>query len=862
MLPMNCYYFRFDALTQSDGTVIYAPPNFSNGNSYFFGYDLSQYVINYQISRDVDNLLDGFNITIDKYFFSNPYNTANLSATKATDIKNTFQPTVNHVIVIGALPASFTSGSTTANMGNSYNYDDNELFNSPLVGMVTNYVDDNAGHTVITCVSLMKVLNDFTLGTDFNINDTDDRVNQLQIYYDYNPDPQQSSSPYFPPIDPSTYNITTSRYKILLAEESNIDDIPQFPSFSFITPNGTITRSGYESPKIAWRLLQEVGWCRLQYGTEVINNLGVINSPSSFINPYQVFNIPESNFNDKTMVQIGQNSQIMFKAYDTDGLRYDYTYVGDLDSDIQYSESYNQSFDPSKQSILYNLKTLAEADGNYLYLTCCPRIEQASGQNFPNIVWDASVYGEGGNSDIWGNLSKWGIYAGFRPKVMMRQNPKFENIVPERQLYYGLFNDNPLDSDTSAVMAQTAQWTSDNENTINKLQIKYGQTIDGNENYVEVPALSPQPAFYSIVFTGSVVNSPVTVDLHLLLGTQYTNQFELTRSYGLGVTASEIVEDLFNSYTGSDVVLSYGIDTIIISASSVTATMVAYWNSQIDPTSVFSVSLNYTGVAGTDLSYVLQYMGVEPYYFGQARLYQKEFGIKTTKVSLPELASLVDVYRIADKLFQKLAQPKYRLSSAVNNIGGSQLPLFEYFEVIDTSNTKQVFNSVGPEIDILISGNATGDGHLTIAIPSPYVQTPQIFNILISNGQSADTIKTNAYNAYYPNHPLLTSIYTPTMVITATSIELHYGTEVAFGYNDAFDYASASSTATGIKVNKNVKSYNMFVKATYDEYLLLLNYTASSDKSMHLCTFGLPNETLDNILNQVTNWVADVEKST
>jgi hypothetical protein len=872
MLPMNCYYFRFDPLTQSDGSVIYAPPNFSTASEYFFGYDLSQFAVNYAIVRDVDNETDAFTITIDKYFFNNPYNNSTLAATKSTDILNAFQPTVNHVIVIGALPASFTSGSTTENMGNSYNYDDNELFSSPLVGMITNYVDTNSGYSKITCVSLLKALNDYTLGTNFSINDTDDRINQLQIYYDYNSDSTQTSAPYFPAINPSSYDTTTGRYKITLAENTNIEDIPHFPEFNFKIPSGAastgtqIIKNGYESPKIAWRLLQEMGWCRASYyGSAVINATGLplssnLDTGNHFINPYQIFTCDPAKYNENTMISIGQNSKVMFKSFDTDGLRYDYTFVGDI-TDIQYSQSYNESFDPSKQSILYNLKTLAEGDGNYIYLTCCPRIEQASDENFPEIVWDASVYLENGN-DIYGNLGKWGVYSGFRPKVMIKANPKFEGVIPDRKLYYGIFNENPLTSDTSATMAQSASWTSDNENTINKIQIEYGQTLDGNESYVEVPALTETPAFYTVYFTGSVVNSGVSIDLYLILGMDYPNQFELTRSYSVGVTASEIVEDLYYSYTGTDVILQYTENTLIIQAPSLSSSMINYWNSQDTPEDNLIVTLSYLGTIGTELSYVVQYLGDEPYYFGEARLYQKQFGIKQTKISLPEVYSLRDVFRIADKIFEKLAQPKYRLQTSVNDIAGAQLPLFEYFEVIDTSNTKQVFDDKGARIEVAISGSATSDGVLTITLPNPYVQTPQTLSVNISNAQTSTTIMNNVYTTYYPNLPLLTSIYTPTLVVTATSLIFQYGTEVAFNYTDAFDYASAGTSASGLILYKNVKAYAMFTTATYDEYLLLLDYQANSKNSVHTCIFGLPNESIANIVNQIQGWIGDIAKST
>ena len=73
--------------------------------------------------------------------------------------------------------------------------------------------------------------------------------------------------------------------------------------------------------------------------------------------------------------------------------------------------------------------------------------------------------------------------------------------------------------------------------------------------------------------------------------------------------------------------------------------------------------------------------------------------------------------------------------------------------------------------------------------------------------------------------------------------------------------ANIRSTDPGLRFYRYIDAPGQFKQSAYDEYLMLLNYEANSKNGTNVCTFGLPEESLANIINQSVNWIADIEKS-
>lgn len=504
MIPQIIKYFRFDSYEDEEGNIFYAPPNFKGREEYYEGYNLSPFSIEYNIKRDVDFEPDSFTITIESYFFQNPLNESHYSKLKLTDTKNAFEPTTNHVIVIGPSPKQ--SDANAVNMEfDSYCYEDKyPEISSPVFGLIKSCTKSGSDKMIITCVSFLKVLNDFQLGTDYKLNNWNSDTNDMQIYYEYRENEEESSDPYFAPKD-ITRRSTSGRYMITPAVESHDKDerYPLFPTFNVGTATANM-KYGYEAPKIAHRLLQEVGWCRDGYKTECLESIATapvsVVSPyvsTGFINPYQQFNInaygtgkdPDFYYNKNIMTStqvVTTNLKFNFSAFESDGLRYDYNIV----NDYAY-QTYYASYDPSRQSILYNLKNLADSDSLFLTVTCCPRFVKAGiNINDTKMVWDYKrVYG---NTT---NLKRWGITAGFRPKLLLRRNiaqslgelPDEYEIAVET-ISYGTFNSDPTLPNRNPVLAKSISWETDQSDVINKVAIKYGQGSNDLTKYVELPS--------------------------------------------------------------------------------------------------------------------------------------------------------------------------------------------------------------------------------------------------------------------------------------------------------------------------------------------------------------------------------------
>ncbi len=115
---------------------------------------------------------------------------------------------------------------------------------------------------------------------------------------------------------------------------------------------------GYSASKIAWRLLQDVGWCREPFFDDM----------NPFCDDYTTTG-PET-----------------VEAYESDGLYMDFPEVDYGDGDYRKYMPFFTSFDCAKQSYVYNLKTLADSQGLFIDSTFRPKIEDG----LP--VWDENAY--------------------------------------------------------------------------------------------------------------------------------------------------------------------------------------------------------------------------------------------------------------------------------------------------------------------------------------------------------------------------------------------------------------------------------------------------------------------------------------
>ena len=1009
-------YFRFDTVTDVNGEVYCAPTNFRSDSRYYLGYDLSDFTIKYNIKRDVDFEPDTFTITVDSYFFLNPTADPKLWDNKLTDVKNSFEPTTNHVIVIGPIPTNKNLQDAALN-GGSYGDIDTYCFedsypsvSSPVFGLIKSFVKTNAGKTEIVCESFLKTLNDFQLTTDFKLNNHSGGNNELQIYYEYKYNKSESSAPYFAGKSKIPANSNGGYGIVQPTNTTQPFIIPPYPRFVF---TATEVHEGYEASKIVWRLLQEVGWCRDQYKTDILSNLGaslvstINNNDTGFINPYQDFKLADSKkFNVRTMY--GEYTNFKFTSFDTDGLRYDYI-VGDVSENVpMLYQTYYKSYDPSRQSILYNIKNIADADSLFLTVTCCPRyIKTSATENVVDLVWDfKNVYG-----DIT-NLKRWGITAGFRPKLLLRKNLapieftqdevtatvsspvkvdipgvpfdhihyfvtfnntgdykkfwsyKFDkgmkgririrwgvysqgyysnvqmkingaNIGPNMSTYvygdpasydeyidisvsdgdelefwgvttngytqvfgefminydviktrevltgsfvlksgtitYGVWNSDATAWNSANVLAKAIRWEKDQTDVINKVAVKYGQGTNELSKYVEFPQENVTDRYFYMDIVGTVQYASSILDLTIRVSS--TKVYKINKTYPVGALDYQIARDIESTYDRFNTDYSIKATGGVIVITGKTEDVKNYWIDNEDAvgitltktsqtTGIISNKTTYIGStfsnqAVIDLSCKVNFIGHEPSEFKIARDSQKRNGIRTTKISLPEVDSYGDVIDISSKIFKKLANEKFRCVTECNDLRGSQLPIFTLFNVKDHSNTKQVLNDEGAYIKFKVDGTATESGKIICMLPFPNSKIHFGFYANVSNHDAASTILTNLLASF--NAVGIVNIITGT-IMADNIIKFTYQVQEQYADKTIFNIANISIKDHGLSTHRYVNPPGLFKQSTYDELLMLLNYQADSARGTHTCTFGLPQESLANIINQSINWISDVEK--
>jgi len=891
MIPQLIKYFRFDSYTDSDGTVYMAPPNFKSGDDYYRGYDLEPFTVKYNVHRDVDLQPDTFVITVDNYFFQNPTNSLKYSQTptvKLTDTLNSFSPTINHVIAIGPLPEEY---DTWTNFGTeTYCYEDHQksLNDGPTFGFVKSW-NQGAEKTDITCVSFLKVLAESQVNTSYLLNEYQDDLNTLQIYYEYKDSLDTTSAPYFAAKDIKNID-KHGEYRIQPAGKysyiNEYESQPTYPLFSFFTST-IVDKEGYATSKIVWRLLQEVGWCRLPYITSA-EDIGATptdgDTTITFINPYQVFS---GSYNPAIMT--GSALGFNFTAFDIDGLRYEYAGEA-VGTEITYEETYLKSFDASKQSLLFNLKTLCDTDGLYLNVTCCPKFVQRELIQYSEMVWDYN-----GVYDNIDNLKRWGVSAGFKPKVMIRRNTAqiydfdtlkigtendvFLEAITATFVSFGSFNNEQLKDTNAQVLAKTMKWEQDQTDVINKLLIKYGQGTDYANNYIELPMAIILEDFYIIDLSGAVESSQALIILNISFkdsgNTEQT--YTISKTYPVGATSFDISNDIITSFRGSEYfdIISSGDSLLFVPINDATKTLWAA-NNLIGESSI-SVAITYNNTPGSSklnyqptllnqavgLGYTIEFIETEPPGFNIAKESQKLNGIRTAKISLPEVNTVSDVLKIADRVFIKLGKSKYRCQTECVNSNNWQLPLFALYNVIDNTHTKRVLNDEGASIYFIINGSPTSNGKITLAFPHPLSYNLIGMVVDVTTGQTAATMLASIqtqFDALYLNIDYIDTVVDP----STSSIEFSYGTELeggAFKNKEAFYQANIGINVKGVTFKRIINPPSPFKETAFDEYLPLVSYDANSNQGSYTCVFGIPNEDLANVINQTQTGIGDVQKS-
>jgi hypothetical protein len=390
---------------------------------------------------------------------------------------------------------------------------------------------------------------------------------------------------------------------------------------------------------------------------------------------------------------------------------------------------------------------------------------------------------------------------------------------------------------------------------------------------------------YVLDLSGSVGDASGAASIQL--NVQYveasvTKNYTMSRTYPVGSVAFDISNDIMNTFRGNIhfEILSSGNSLIFIPLDAATKTLWKNNNSNPSNHSV-SITATYAGpptsAAGyttysaynsalnntNKIGYTTSFIENEPLGFGIARDSQKLNGIRAAKISLPEVLTVADVLKVADRVFKKLGRTKYRCQVETSNTNAWQLPLFALYNVRDNTHTKRVVNSDGAMIEFMIYGSVplATSGHITLAVPSPYSHNLVGMMVSVTAGQSALTMLNNIKTQF---NALNLNDITATVNSATSSITFQYGTEVenvAYLNNEAFYQTSIGIDVNGVSTGRICTPPSQFKEVVFDEYLPLVSYDADSTKGTYTCVFGLPNEDLSNVINQAQTWIGDVEKA-
>jgi hypothetical protein len=392
---------------------------------------------------------------------------------------------------------------------------------------------------------------------------------------------------------------------------------------------------------------------------------------------------------------------------------------------------------------------------------------------------------------------------------------------------------------------------------------------------------------YILDLSGSVgdASGAATIQLNVMYIESGTKTSTISRTYPIGATSFDISNDIMNTFRGNAhfSMISSGDSLIFIPLDDPTKTL---WKDNSTNASLHAISftVSYSGpptftgdstFAGystystyvsalankSTIGYTTTFIENEPFGFGMARDSQKLNGIMAAKISLPEILTVADVLKVADRVFKKLGKPKYRCQVECANTDTWQLPLFALYNIKDNTHTKRVINDEGPSVQFILNGSPTANGHITLAIPSPYSHNLVGMVVNVTTGQIPTTILTNIKNQF--NLLELGNIIASTDS-SNNSITFTYGTEVqnsSYLNGEAFYQTSFGASVNGIVVKRVSNPPSQFKEVVFDEYLPLVSYDSDSTKGTYSCTFGIPNEDLSNVINQAQVWIADVQKA-
>lgn len=529
------------------------------------------------------------------------------------------------------------------------------------------------------------------------------------------------------------------------------------------------------------------------------------------------------------------------------------------------TQTYYGNYDPSRQSILYNLKNIADSDSLYLTVTCCPRIAQTKTSTYPTIVWDyTKVYG---GID---NLKKWGVSAGFRPKLLLRRNiAKSLNDLPdefkeeERILKYGVFLSS-TETNQKAVLAKSIKWDLNQTDVINRLIIKYGQGSNEYSRYVEIPTRKANDRYFYIELSGKVEESSVLITLSIRYNSSPTGIYSINRIYPEGTEDYQILNDIQTVYNKNNNFFNITSSGNVMIIQSEFDTVKEYWKSNRNDSVVLSIS-KLSKLKDEKMGYNISFIDEEPPEYQLARDSQKRNGVKAVKISLPEVSQYKDVLFVSSRIFKKLADEKFKCTVQCNDIENWQLPIFKLYRVEDFSNTKQVLNEKGARIKFRVAGSAGENGKIFCILPHPNISDH--FGFVTDNiikYDLASTIARKIVNKFNGLTDLITAYQVNDAGEQSSSgeiVEFRYRVQEKFPNNYKFDIANISTIIPNLRFYRYIESPGTFKQAAYNELLMLLQYEANSKNSVHTCVFGLPDENLANIINQSVNWISDIEKS-
>ncbi len=222
----------------------------------------------------------------------------------------------------------------------------------------------------------------------------------------------------------SLYRFVTSdngRQPIKAYNENSVisgSETPLYPIYVYgVTGTESTTLNnfyeGYPLSKVAWRILEQMGWCRRPF----------YDAMNPYSNEYMLANPDVYDISGDTD---GSFAITKYDSYDTDGLYVDFVDANITDDIIQRKVQFFSSFNSEKQSFVYNLKTMSDAMGLYLYSAAAPNIVEH------RPVWDSTVYNKPNIKTLsfYGcTVSEWGTVIDITMKGVLNGGVREDKVI-------------------------------------------------------------------------------------------------------------------------------------------------------------------------------------------------------------------------------------------------------------------------------------------------------------------------------------------------------------------------------------------------------------------------------------------------